>query len=111
MTGVQTCALPICYAEIGPDLDKINTAGKHLLGIINEILDLSKIEAGHVDLSIEKFLVQDIIGTVVDTVQPLITTNANTLIVNSASDVGIIETDITRLRQIQIGRASCRERV
>ena len=97
---LQEDAADLGYAEIGPDLDKINTAGKHLLGIINEILDLSKIEAGHVDLSIEKFLVQDIIGTVVDTVQPLITTNANTLIVNCASDVGIIETDITRLRQI-----------
>jgi len=97
---LQEDAADLGYAEIGPDLDKINTAGKHLLGIINEILDLSKIEAGHVELSVEKILVQDIIDTVVDTVQPLIATNANTLIVNSASDVGIMETDITRLRQI-----------
>jgi len=97
---LQEDAEDLGYAEISPDLDKINTAGKHLLGIINEILDLSKIEAGHIELSVEKFLVQDIIDTVVGTVQPLITTNDNTLIVDSASDIGVMESDITRLRQI-----------
>jgi len=97
---LQEDAADLGYAEIGPDLDKINTAGKHLLGIINEILDLSKIEAGRVELSVEKFLIQDIIDTVVDTVHPLIATNDNTLIVNSASDLGVMESDITRLRQI-----------
>ncbi|HEY9080981.1 sensor histidine kinase [Magnetovibrio sp.] len=97
---LQEDAADLGYAEIAPDLDKINTAGKHLLGIINEILDLSKIEAGRVDLSIEKCLIQDILDTVVDTVQPLIAANSNTLIVNTADDIGVMETDVTRLRQI-----------
>jgi len=97
---LQEDAADLGYVEISPDLDKINTAGKHLLRIINEILDLSKIEAGRVEISVEKFLVQDIIDTVVGTVQPLIATNGNTLIVECADDLGIMQTDVTRLRQI-----------
>jgi len=97
---LQEDAIDLGYEGISPDLDKINTAGKHLLGIINEILDLSKIEAGRIDMEIEKFLVQDVIDTVVGTVQPLISKNNNTLYVRCADDIGIMETDVTRLRQI-----------
>ncbi|MFC1673585.1 ATP-binding protein, partial [Pseudomonadota bacterium] len=86
--------------RLGDDLDKIHTAGRHLLGIINEILDLSKIEAGKLEMYPETFAVQDVIATVVDTVQPLVATHANSLIVDDADDLGNMHSDLTRLRQI-----------
>lgn len=82
------------------DLDKIHGAGKHLLGIINEILDLSKIEAGRVDLHMETFPVTDIIESVTGTVRPLIAANNNTLKIDIDGDPGTMESDMTRLRQI-----------
>lgn len=97
---LQEDAVDFGYSEITPDLDKINTAGKHLLGIINEILDLSKIEAGRIDVEIEQFIVQDVIDTVTGTVQPLIAANNNTLMVQCTPEIGVMETDVMRLRQI-----------
>lgn len=97
---LQEDAADFGYEEISPDLDKINTAGKHLLGIINEILDLSKIEAGRIDITVESFLVQDVIDTIVGTISPLITANENTLALDCDPNLGIMETDVTRLRQI-----------
>lgn len=97
---LQEDAADLGYDQISPDLEKINGAGKHLLGIINEILDLSKIEAGRIDISIEPFVVQDVINSVTDTVQPLMATNNNTLKIEAAPNIGTMETDVTRLRQI-----------
>jgi len=97
---LQEDAADFGYAEISPDLDKINTAGKHLLGIINEILDLSKIEAGRIDITVESFLVHDVIDTVVGTISPLLTVNKNTLELDCAPNLGTMATDVTRLRQI-----------
>lgn len=97
---LQEDAADLGYDQISPDLEKINGAGKHLLGIINEILDLSKIEAGRIDISIEPFVVQDVINSVTDTVQPLMATNNNMLKIEAAPNIGTMETDVTRLRQI-----------
>ena len=65
-----------------PDLQRINSAGKHLLGLINDILDLSKIEAGRMDLFLETFEIDQMVKDVAAIVQPLVEKNGNTLIVD-----------------------------
>ena len=68
-----------------PDLQKINAAGKHLLGLINDILDLSKIEAGKMDLFLEPFERGDAGADVAAIVQPLVEKNGNTLVDRAAT--------------------------
>lgn len=82
-----------------PDLDKIGDAGRHLLALINDILDLSKIEAGKVDLDIEEFDISQMIGEVATTIRPLIEKNGNRLIVDLPANIGMMRADITKLRQ------------
>jgi signal transduction histidine kinase/CheY-like chemotaxis protein/putative methionine-R-sulfoxide reductase with GAF domain len=81
-------------------LDRINNAGKHLLNLINEILDLSKIEAGKIEMLSEDFEVKSMLDEVSTMVQPLAQKNANTLTVDCADDVGQMHADSTRVRQI-----------
>ncbi|MBD3852587.1 MAG: response regulator, partial [Acidobacteria bacterium] len=82
-----------------PDLKKINAAGNHLLALINDILDLSKIEAGRMDLYLERFDVRQMLAEAVDTVTPLIAKNDNRLVTDFGDDIGSIRADLTKLRQ------------
>jgi len=82
-----------------PDLQKIHGAGKHLLGLINDVLDLSKIEAGKMTLYLEDFDIAKLVQEVAATVQPLVTKNGNKLVVECPADLGTIHADLTKVRQ------------
>ncbi|MHC4729219.1 MAG: CHASE domain-containing protein [Planctomycetota bacterium] len=88
------------------DLRKIHGAGKHLLQLINEVLDLSKVEAGHVELFTEPVAVATLASEIAETVRPLIEERNNELELQVADDVGVIEIDLTRLRQILLNLLS-----
>ncbi|KFC64606.1 Two-component hybrid sensor and regulator [Bosea sp. LC85] len=81
------------------DLRKIQDAGKHLLGLIDNILDLSKIEAGKMTLYLETFELQPMIESVAATVTPLARKTGNALVVNCADEVGTLHSDLTKVRQ------------
>jgi PAS domain S-box-containing protein len=85
--------------EFGADLRKINGAGKHLLALINNILDLSKIEAGKMEMSLETFDVARMIDEVASTIQPMVKENANTLHIECAPDLGAMHADQIKVRQ------------
>ena len=81
------------------DLRRIHSSGKHLLDLINSILDLSKIEAGKMDFHIESFEVSGLIQDVTGAFQPLVQKKANALIIEAADQVGQMQTDLIKLRQ------------
>jgi signal transduction histidine kinase len=88
------------HAQFTPDLQKIQSAGKHLLALINDILDLSKIEAGKMGLQLEEFEVLRLTEEIVSTLQPTVEKNGNTLHVHLAKEVGTMRADVTKVRQI-----------
>jgi PAS domain S-box-containing protein len=93
-------------ATFVPDLEKIRSAGRHLLSLINDILDLSKIEAGKLELFLETFDVRATIEEVATTVAPLVEKNTNRLEMHCAPDVGTMHADLTRTRQVLLNLLS-----
>ncbi|MGE3541011.1 MAG: response regulator [Candidatus Tectimicrobiota bacterium] len=89
-----------------PDLHKIHIAGKHLLALINDILDLSKIEAGKMDLYPEAVELEDVLHDVVSTVSPLLEQQCNTFRLHASTPLGQMVCDITKLRQILVNLLS-----
>jgi len=81
------------------DLRRINAAGRHLLSLVTDVLDLSSIEANTIVISPEPFELGDFVEGVVSTVQPLLDKNGNTLLVRAAEPLGSVNTDQTKLRQ------------
>jgi len=83
-----------------PDLRKIHTAGHHLLSLINDVLDLSKIEAGKITLFLEDFSIKKAVDDVLALTQPLVQKNRNRLTLTGSPDAGTMHADALKLRQI-----------
>ena len=80
-------------------LRRIQVSGKHLLALISNILDLTKIEAGKMDLFLESFDIETVIDEVISAIRPLSDTNRNTLEVRFESPIGTVNNDLTKIRQ------------
>jgi PAS domain S-box-containing protein len=93
-------------ADLVPDMAKIHGAGKHLLRLINDILDVSKIEAGKMDLLPEVFDVSALVKDVAATMGPLAEARGNTLDVRCAPAIGFMNADLTRVRQVLLNLVS-----
>ena len=81
------------------DLQKISAAGKHLLAMVNDILDISKIEAGKTELYIEEVDIDQLLSEIEMTARPLAAKNTNTFVIEKSGDLGIAKIDLTKSRQ------------
>src|SRR5205085_2535414 len=88
------------------DLQKIHNSARHLLSLINDILDLSKIEAGKMTLHPQPFKVQSVVEEIALSIQPIVAKNSNRLEINYRSDTGTMKADVLRVRQILLNLLS-----
>jgi signal transduction histidine kinase len=88
------------------DLKRINAAGQHLLSLVTDVLDLSKIESNFIELKTEQFDLRETIREIVANVGPVMSKNGNRLIVRCVDDLGIVSTDATKLRQATLNLLS-----
>ena len=85
--------------QLVPDLKKIESAGRHLLGLINDILDLSKVEAGKMEVFIEEVDLPSLLEEVGAIIRPVVAKSGNTLELSMAEDIGRMRTDRTKVKQ------------
>ncbi|WP_375270594.1 ATP-binding protein [Sphingomonas sp.] len=85
--------------ELRADLGKITANARHLLELVNAVLDLSKIEAGRDELHVEEVDLDELIRGIADTAEPLVRRNGNMLVIDVAKPLGVARTDLTKLRQ------------
>ena len=81
------------------DLQKISAAGKHLLAMVNDILDISKIEAGKTELYVEEVDIDQLLNEIEMTARPLAAKNTNTFVIEKVGDLGMAKIDLTKTRQ------------
>ncbi|MGE3707618.1 MAG: ATP-binding protein [Vicinamibacterales bacterium] len=103
---LQEEALDVGQTGCVSDLGKITSAGRHLLTLINDILDLSKIEAGRMELTVEPFELPRLVADVAVSVRPLVEKNGNTLTVDTAAGPAIVAADAMRVRQALLNLVS-----
>jgi PAS domain S-box-containing protein len=96
---VQEEAADIGAVALLPDLQKIHTAGRHLLGLINDVLDLSKIEAGKMELYLETFDIAAMVKDVANTAGPTLGSTGNHFAMHIPPDFGEMHADLTKVRQ------------
>jgi GAF domain-containing protein/CheY-like chemotaxis protein len=96
---LQEDAADLGAEQLTDDLRKVNAAGKHLLELINAVLDLSKIEAGKMELYLETFDVTALVHDIVAVIQPLAAKNANRLDIRCPEGIGTMRADLTKVRQ------------
>jgi len=94
------------HAELTDDLLKIQTAGRHLLSLINDVLDLSKIESGRMELYLEDFDIAEMVDDVLTTVRPLVEKNRNELDLRANGCLGSMRGDLTKIRQMLLNLLS-----
>ncbi len=97
---------PISHGQFQSDLDKIIVSGRQLLSLINDILDLSKIETGKMALHCENFMPGDIITEVCDALSPLLQAKGNRLILEGITGLPALHNDATKFRQIFVNLLS-----
>jgi len=85
--------------ESVPDLKKIAGAGKHLLDLINDVLDFSKVEAGRMELYLESYAINDMLQDVIGTIEQVVEKNNNHLVINCPNNLGMMYADVTKVRQ------------
>jgi PAS domain S-box-containing protein len=97
---LQEEAADLGYTDFTPDLEKIRTASRQLQALIGDLLDLSKVEAGRMELLLETFDLATLAEEVVTTSRPLAARNGNSLLVDCPDDLGHMHADLTKVRQI-----------
>ncbi|MFI5356749.1 MAG: hybrid sensor histidine kinase/response regulator [Opitutales bacterium] len=88
------------------DLGKVLGAARHLLGLINDVLDISKVEAGRMELYIQSFDIDAVVSDVATTIAPLVEKKGNTLYVECPPDIGVMQADSTKIRQMLLNLLS-----
>ncbi len=92
--------------DLAADMAKVESNARHLLGLINDVLDLSKVESGKMDVYVEAFRVEPLVRDLAATVHNLIAKKANRLDLQLASDLGTIDSDLTKVKQVLLNLLS-----